>query len=121
MAKKKSGFFAWSDLYGGGEVGEVERFDGSKRTVVLSRNIVHRGESVSKADLKVSDEDWDSLIESGSVRPYPVPEEASDWLSPAQAVMDRLTKGTGEIDPNLLLEMALSQPAEEDDEVPSGV
>jgi hypothetical protein len=121
MAKKKSGFFAWSDLYGGGEVGEVERFDGTKKSVVLSRNITRRGESVSQADLKVSDEEWDHLIESGSIRPYPVPEEADTWLSPAQAVMDRLTKGTGEIDQNLLMEMALSQSAEDADEVPSGV
>lgn len=121
MAKKKSGFYAWGNLSNGGEIGEVERYDGTKKKIVLSRNIIARGESVTQAELKVSDEEWDHLIESGSVRPYPVPEEADDWLSPAQAVMDRLTKGTGEIDANLLMEMALSQPAEEDDEVPSGV
>ena len=101
-------YYAWSDIYNGGEVKDVTSPTGVVKTVVVSRNIIPRGEAVTKS--KFSDEEWDALIEGGSVRPYPVPEEADDLLSPTQAVLARLSKGTGEIDQNMLLELALSQP-----------
>jgi hypothetical protein len=102
--------YAWSDIYNGGEVKEVEGPTGNIKKVVVNRNITPRGQEVTKAKLGVSDEDWDALIDGGSVRPYPVPEEADEYLSPTQAVLARLTKGTGEIDQDMLLELAMTQP-----------
>lgn len=101
--------YAWSDLYLGGEIKEVKLPAGGTRKVVATRNIVKRGESVSKG--KFDSDDWDAFVENGSIRPYPLPEEASEYLSPTQAILARLSKGQGEIDENVLLELALTQPA----------
>lgn len=120
-------FYAWSDLYGGGTTRDVDRPGGGVVTVVEKRNIFPRGEEVTKAKLKVSDEEWDGLIANGSVRDYPVPKEASETKSPAQAVLERMYKGTGEIDQNMLIEMAMKHPdvinppSDEGKEVPVGV
>lgn len=119
--------YAWSDIYFGGEVEDVKTPHGGMRTVLVKRNIIPRGEEVTKAKLKVSDEEWDHLCESGSIREYPLPEEANDFVSPTQAVLTRLSQGTGEIDQNMLMELALAHPpaanppAEEEAEaVPKG-
>jgi hypothetical protein len=120
-------YYAWSDIRNGGKTEERKSPDGRLRTVVLERNVTPRGEAVTKAKLDVSDEEWDALIDGGSVRPYPVPEEANDFVSPTQAVIARLTKpGSGEVDQDMLLELALAHPpaaippAEEEAELPVG-
>ena len=107
MAAKS--YYAWSDLYSGGETEERAMANRQYRTVVLSRNVTPRGEKVTQAGLKVSDEEWQALLDGGSVRAYPVPEEASDYVSPASAAVSRITKG-GEIDMNTLLELSLQNP-----------
>lgn len=118
--------YAWSDLYGGGTVEEVKTPTGGIRRVVTQRNVTPRGEKVTRKKLDVSEEEWEALIENGSVRPYPLPDEADDYLSPSTAVVRRVMKN-GEIDPDILLQMSLANPpainppAEEGAEVPTGV
>lgn len=120
-------YYAWSDLYGGGKTKEVTRPGGVSAVVVESRNIVPRGEKVSKSDLKISSEDWDRLVEGGSVRPYPVPDNADESVSPARAIMQKLVNDTGDIDPNVIMELAMKHPpamnppAEDEAELPAGV
>jgi len=117
-------YYAWSEIHNGGETTEVTLPNGGKRQVVKSRNIIAPGEVVVKAKSNLSDEEWDHLVATGSIRPYPYPEEAGENTSPTQAVMTRLTKGTGEIDPNMMMELALSNPPPMNppaDEVPEGV
>lgn len=101
--------YAWSDLYSGGDTRELKRPDGRTAVVVEKRNVIPRGEKVTQAQLKCSDEEWEALIDGGSIRSYPLPEEASEYLSPSAAAVQRITKG-GEIDTNVLLEMALQHP-----------
>jgi len=102
-------YYAWSDLYHGGKVDEVALPTGGTRTIVVERNIIPRGEVVDSKKLGVSKEEWDHLVESGSIRPYPLPEEASDVISPTRAVLDRYNKG-GELNQDMVLELALTQP-----------
>ena len=103
-------FYVWSTIHNGGEVGEVESPTGQKKTVLLSRNTLDVGSEISKAKSGLSDEEWDAMIEGGSIRPYPLPEGADEYTSPTQAVIRALTTESGEIDQNMLLELALSQP-----------
>lgn len=100
---------AWSDLLYGGETETRTRADGRDYKVVLNRNRLARGEKVTKKEIGVSDEEWDHLVETGSIRPYPLPEGAGEFTSPATAVMEMLSKD-GDIDPNVLMELALQHP-----------
>lgn len=119
--------YAWSDLIAGGKSEDRKTADGRLRTVVLERNVVRRGEAVTAKDVGASEEEWNHLIESGSVRPYPLPEGADDNTSPTTAVLRKLTsRDSGEIDQNMLLELALAHPpamnppAEDEAERPEG-
>lgn len=96
-------FYAWSDIHNGGEVKEIKG-----RNIVVNRNMVSRGEEVTKAKMKVSDEDWDALIDGGSVRSYPVPKDIPENESPASFVVRKMLAGKQEVDSNLLLELSLS-------------
>lgn len=128
--RKKGEFFAWSDLYFGGDAEEIELpSTGGRvtRQVITRRNIIRRGEPVSQSDLGCTDEEWEHLVESGSIRPYAVPDGADDQTSPTRAILAQVTDpSTGEVDPNLLMELALKHPppmnppAEEEAEVPVG-
>jgi hypothetical protein len=104
-------FYAWSNIYNGGETKEVTTSKGLTQTIVVNRNIIPAGEEITKAKAKMTDEDWDEKIAGGSIRTYPMPDEADEVTSPTQAVISRLTSGTGEIDPDMLLELTLGQPA----------
>jgi len=73
-AASKETFFAWTDIYAGGESTETKL----GRKIIHSRNIIARGSEVSKSDLDVSDEEWDHLVATGSVRNYPLPEGYHD-------------------------------------------
>jgi hypothetical protein len=110
--------YAWSNIYLGGEVEDIETFRGTRERIVTKRNIVPAGEKVTQAKLKMEKEQWEALIEGGSVRPYPLPEGADEVTSPTEAVMKMyLTpSGRGEIDQNMLLELALTQPLPEPEE-----
>lgn len=118
-------YYAWSDLYNGGKVEEVKTPTGGIKVVVVERYVTHVGESVTKAKLGVSDEEWDHLVESGSIRDYPLPKDANDLKSPSLAFMESIST-SGEIDVNKLLELglkhppALNPPAEEAAELPEG-
>jgi hypothetical protein len=118
--------YAWSEIRFGGKVEEVVTPLGAKRSVVVERNVIQLGDEVSKGKLKVDDDVWDHLVESGSIRPYPLPEEADEYTSPTQAVLNRLMKGQGEIDQDMLMELALAHPpainppADEAEDVPEG-
>jgi len=103
-------YIAWSDLYLGGEVELRDRPGGGTYKVVLSRNRIPRGEKVTKSKLGVSDEEWDALVESGSVRPYDLPAGANDYVSPTRAVIASITNDRGDIDPDVLLQLALQHP-----------
>ena len=126
--KRSSGkHYAWSELRNGGEVDEIRSVGNVVRTVVTKRNIVAHGAEVSQSDLGVSDEEWDHLIESGSVRSYPVPEEANDSISPARAIIAKMTDPDGNIKTDMLMELAMKHPegftvseGEEATEIPAG-
>ena len=117
--------YAWSDLHLGGESEWIETPHGGRRKVVMQRNVVPRGEKVTKSKLGVSSDEWDVLVEGGSVRPYPLPEEADEYTSPMDAVMSRLYKG-GDLDQDVLMELSqagavdINPPAEDAAEVPQG-
>lgn len=106
-------FYVWSTIHNGGEVGEVESPTGQKKTVLLSRNTLDVGNEVTKAKSGLSDDEWDACLAGGSIRPYPLPDGADDYTSPTQAVISSLTNKSGEIDQNMLLELALTQPLPE--------
>jgi len=79
--------YAWSDISYGVERDEVDP------TVIVKRLQKNRGEKVSQSDLKVSDSEWDSLLESGAVRDYPLPDELNDPLrSPNQLIAEGLAE-----------------------------
>ena len=109
-------WYAWSDLYLGGEYTEAR--DG--RRVVTKRNVVAAGTKVSKASLKVSDDgeeralsdaEWDEFVDAGSVRPYPMPKMPEDYPgSPSQFVLEKMRAGGEDIDTNVLLGLALVHP-----------
>lgn len=107
-------FYAWSDLYYGGDVEDITLPTGGTRRVVSKRNVIRRGESVTRTKLNLSEAEFDTLVESGSVRAYPVPDEANEYVSPHQAVLRRLYTD-GDIDPDTLLAMAPSSPSAADD------
>jgi hypothetical protein len=97
-------FYAWSEIRNGGEVEEITRPGGSKKAVVISRNIVKHGDEVKKSDFESAD--WDHLVDVGVIRPYPLPEGVDDTTSPSQVVLAQLYKG-GEIDMDKLVELTL--------------
>lgn len=120
-------YYAWTEIRNGGEVEDVELPGGAIRTVVTKRNAVLAGEKVTKKGLNLSDEDWERMIEGGSIREYPFPEGTNDYTSPAQAAMRKYLTPQGDIDINVLLNLGLANPAvvmnppaEEAAEVPSG-
>jgi hypothetical protein len=106
-ARKKSGFYAWTDIHNGGETKEVRG-----RTLVVDRNMVKLGDPVSQDDLGVTDEEWDHLLEGGSIRDYPLPEGIGENESPS-AYVTRMQAERQELDPDTLLKMnaALEVPA----------
>lgn len=60
-------WYAWSPIRHSAEV--------DPDTGVASRvNVVKFGDTVTKAKLKVSDDDWDALVQAGSVRNYAPPD-----------------------------------------------
>jgi len=116
--------YAWSTIYNGGK--SKESRDGRK--IIMERNIIEPGAEVSKAKLGVSDEDWDALVDGGSVRPYQLPKNLRVGESPADAVIRSLTGGQGEVSQDMLMELALAHPPgsfanaeeEEESDVPVG-
>lgn len=98
-------FYAWSDLYNGGETSKRPGPGGVERTVVASRNIIARGEKVTQSGLKLDDDQWQALIDGGSVRPYPLPDGADEYVSPHNAVLRKIVDDDGEIDVGKLMEM----------------
>ena len=117
-------YYVWSAIYNGGDTREIKRPDGRVAVVVEKRNIVPVGEKVTQAQLKMTDEEWQHLIDGGSVRSYPLPEEANEYMSPAQAAINRISKG-GEVDTDMLLELAMQHPvsnppADQGAELPEG-
>jgi len=106
-------FYVWSTIHNGGEVGEVTSPIGQKKTVLLSRNTLDVGSEVTKAKSGLSDDEWDAMIEGGSIRPYPMPADADEYTSPAQAVIRSLVTQSGDFDQNILMELALTQPLPE--------
>lgn len=111
-------YYAWSDLHDGGKVKEVKRANGAMAKIVTERNIIKHGEKVTKAKLGVTDEEWDHLVKSGSIRPYKVPDGTTERVSPSRALILSLLDRRGEMDMNKLLEMGLANApvAEESDE-----
>jgi hypothetical protein len=109
--------YAWSDIYYGGKVENVTLPNGGVKRVVVERNIAYRGDKVTKKGLGLTDDEWDNLVENGSVRSYPVPEGISDTESPASFILRKWSEG-GELQPDLLLQLSLphSEVANESEE-----
>jgi hypothetical protein len=89
---KESTFYAWSDLYCGGESEETRL----GRRIIHKRNIIKRGEEVSAGSLAeygVSEEEFEEWKENGSVRNYPLPEgyegDIAQGQSPYTFVMEK--------------------------------
>ncbi len=119
-------YYAWSDIRYGGEV-EVKKAPGGREIkVVTKRNVVQRGEKVTMKQLGIEKEEWQHLIDTGSVRPYDIPEGASEFVSPTAAFVRNVLNDRGEVDVNKLMELGLSgppaanPPAEEQAELPVG-
>jgi hypothetical protein len=113
-------YYAWTEIRYGGEVEQRPASGNRFINVVTKRNIVARGDKVAQKDLGVSDEEWQTLIDGGSVREYPLPEGSDDYTSPAAAVTAELVDEDGNIDVNKLVEMGLAQPqiVAEEEEAP---
>jgi hypothetical protein len=101
--RTKDTYYAWSDLYNGGESVERTNANGTKVRIVESRNVIARGTEVSQSDIDVSDDEWNHLVESGSVRPYPLPDGADENVTPHRAVLAEIVDDQGEIDVNKLM------------------
>jgi len=94
-------YYAWSDIYNGGKVREVR----PGRNVVVDRNWAERGSKVTQKGLGLSNEEWDNLVENGSIRDYSVPKGIRDDESPHSFVLRELSEG-GELPADLLLKMS---------------
>lgn len=108
--EKKSGkMYAWTDILYGGE-GEIQKIAGGRqeRYVITKRNRVKQGDEVSQSDVDVDDETWEAWVESGIVRPYPLPDGTDDYTSPSQAFLASVSTGKGEVDTNKLMELGLA-------------
>jgi hypothetical protein len=109
MADQK--YYAWSELRLGGESELVMSATGVGRRIIQSRDVVRPGEEVTKADLKkrgLTDDEWDTWIEGGSIRTYPMPEmPANSNQSPSEFVLEGLRQGNEDIDPNVVMQLAL--------------
>lgn len=111
-ARRASGdYYAWTDIYNGGDVEVRKSANGTERRVVSNRNIIERGSAVSQSDLGVSDEEWQVLLDGGSVRTIPVPEESDEFTSPHRAIMATIVDENGDIDVNKLLALNASSVA----------
>jgi hypothetical protein len=118
-------YYAWSELRNGGEMEEIKLPAGGVRRIITKRNSVPFGDAVTKAKLGCTDEEWDRLIEIGSVRSYAPPEGVSDYVSPAGAFVNQFTNDQGDIDVSRLMELGLAHPtvnpsAEASEEIPAG-
>jgi hypothetical protein len=107
--KEESEFYAWSNIYYGGETEERTAPNGSTRKIVVSRNIVECGQPVSQAQLGLDDDEWAHLLEGQSVRPYPLPAGTDEHTSAHRAVMRMIVDEEGEIDPNKLMALTGAQ------------
>jgi hypothetical protein len=65
-------YYAWSNF-------PVEHNDFGQPTKTIKA-----GEKISQSDLKVSDEDWENLIELGAVREEEYPKDLGTMESPAE-------------------------------------
>ncbi len=114
-----SGYYAWSDIYAGGDSERREASGNRLIRVVTKRNIIRRGDKVTKAALNVSDEEFDALVESGSIRNYPVPDGADQYTSPSAAFLTSVLDEEGDVDVNKLLDLGLQNPPARPTEVES--
>jgi hypothetical protein len=97
-------WYVWTTIYNGGETKTV-----GDRKIIVKRNVIEPGTEVTKAKLKVSDEDWDALIEGGSVRPYAFPTmPATFGGSPADFIMSQLRRGEEDVSQDVLIGLAMS-------------
>src|SRR5688572_5330574 len=87
MAAKKSSekHYAWTDFFTGGDVEVRKSANGTERRLVSNRTHIMVGDEVSQEQLGVDDEGWQSLLDGGSVRTAPVPDEVDDFTSPHRA------------------------------------
>ncbi len=120
--------YAWSELHAGGERKNIKTPQGGTRNVVVNRVVFHVGDEVTKSKLKCSEEEWEHLIASGSVRPYPIPAGTNGLMSPHRAVMAKIMDDRGDINTDLLMSIAApdAEPEESDIEeetssTPAGV
>ena len=102
--------YAWTELRFGGEVEQRPASGNRFVNVVTKRNVIARGEKVTQKDVGVTDEEWQSWIDGGSVREYPLPKGADEYTSPAAVIVADLVDDDGNIDINKLIESGLAQP-----------
>lgn len=104
--------YAWSDIWNGGEVQEVPvpSVKGLTKTVVANRNVITAGSEITKSKSGLSDDDWDRMIASGVIRPYPLPDGADERTSPANAFLREVLDERGNVDVQRLMEMGFATP-----------
>jgi transcriptional regulator of nitric oxide reductase len=98
-------YYAWTDIYNGGEVEVRKAANGSERKIVGKRNITERGSKVTQSGIGATDAEWENLVIGGSVRNIPVPEASDEFTSPHRAVLATIVDENGDIDVNKLLAM----------------
>lgn len=104
--------YAWTQIRFGGEGSLQDLPTGrGQRYVITKRNVVQQGDEISQSDVDVDDETWESWVENGVVRPYPLPEGTDDYTSPSQAFLAGVSTGKGEVDIDKLMELGLTNPA----------
>jgi hypothetical protein len=84
--------YAWSPIRYGGDVKDGQLVKDSVKTVAY-------GDSVTQDKLKVSDADWEALVEGGVVRKQKPPELAEGFTgSPMDALRAQLTEAGEPLD-----------------------
>ena len=99
-------FFVWGTIYNGGK--STEGRDGRK--LISERNIVEPGTEVTASKLGLDKDEFQHLVDTGTIRNYPLPKNMRDGESPTQAVMRGVLNRDGEISQDMMLELALSHP-----------
>jgi hypothetical protein len=87
MADSSDTYYAWSPIRYGGDKAEDEGSLGG--AAAPNVQIVSVGDTVDAGTLGISDEDFQDLIDAGSVREMEPPKDIPDGMSAMQAVRQR--------------------------------
>jgi hypothetical protein len=80
-------WYAWTRIHVGSDVDEHE---GSN--VIIKRHFIEPGDKVTKKDLGVDDEEWDSLVAERVVRRSKYPTKMGQYESPKRYLIKQAAK-----------------------------